>query len=273
MTVDGVPARSAGSNRGSSAAALPVTASAGQGPLPRRRYSIGSGPYLIVEHATWDRARAVGDSPLLRPSDRNVGQVCYLQKWLGSADSVSGGGGNRTRVLERPTGSSTGVAGGKISPRRPPPAEGLFGQPGCDVRRRPPGGATTVSLLTTPDPRTEAFRGGRLPNYLGSERQFRVGTCSVPGDLTRHPGFLGPLPPDGCRPSRSLFTPIFGSQPADRVYGRQVEQPKTHRPRPAPITRRARGSRRRSSTRRRSPRRSAGASSRRSRRPKRRPSC
>jgi hypothetical protein len=28
-----------------------------------------------------------------------------------------GGGGNRTRVLERPDGSSTGVAGGQISPR------------------------------------------------------------------------------------------------------------------------------------------------------------
>jgi hypothetical protein len=38
-----------------------------------------------------------------------------------------------------------------------------------------------VSLLATPDPRTKAIRGGRLPNYLGSERQFRVGTYCVPG--------------------------------------------------------------------------------------------
>ncbi len=36
-------------------------------------------------------------------------------------------------------------------------------QPGCDVRWRPPGRTTTVSLLTTPGPRAQASRGGRLP--------------------------------------------------------------------------------------------------------------
>lgn len=37
------------------------------------------------------------------------------------------------------------------------------GQPGFGVRRRPPGGAASVSLLTTPDPRSQASRGGRPP--------------------------------------------------------------------------------------------------------------
>jgi hypothetical protein len=55
---------------------------------------------------------------------------------------------------------------------RLPAGEEPLGQPGCDVRRRPPGGAATVSLLATPGPRTKAIRGGRLPNYLGSERQL-----------------------------------------------------------------------------------------------------
>lgn len=38
-----------------------------------------------------------------------------------------------------------------------------LGQPGCDVRSRPPGGAVSVSLLATPGPRSQAPRGGRLP--------------------------------------------------------------------------------------------------------------
>jgi len=40
-----------------------------------------------------------------------------------------------------------------------------LGQSGFGVRSRPPGGAVSVSLLTTPDPRSQAPRGGRLPSY------------------------------------------------------------------------------------------------------------
>lgn len=39
-----------------------------------------------------------------------------------------------------------------------------LGQPGSGVRRRPPGGTVSVSLLTTPGPRSQATRGGRLPS-------------------------------------------------------------------------------------------------------------
>jgi len=44
-----------------------------------------------------------------------------------------------------------------------PTGGGPLGQPGFVVRRRPPGRTTTVSLLTTPDPRPQAHRGGRPP--------------------------------------------------------------------------------------------------------------
>jgi hypothetical protein len=63
----------------------------------------------------------------------------------------SGGGGNRTRVLERPSGASTSVACGG-SRLGAPTGGGPSGQPGFVVRRRPPGGATSVSLRTTPVP-------------------------------------------------------------------------------------------------------------------------
>ena len=49
-----------------------------------------------------------------------------------------GGGGNRTRVLERPSGASTSVACGE-SRLEAPTGGGPLGQPGFDVRRRPPG--------------------------------------------------------------------------------------------------------------------------------------
>src|SRR5581483_5697352 len=52
-----------------------------------------------------------------------------------------------------------------------------FGQPGGGVRRRPPDGTASVSLLTTPGPEPQADPGGRLPNYLGSERVLSVGAC------------------------------------------------------------------------------------------------
>ena len=45
-----------------------------------------------------------------------------------------------------------------------PTGRGPLGQPGFCFRRRPPGGTTSVSLLTTPIPRPQAHRGGRLPN-------------------------------------------------------------------------------------------------------------
>src|SRR5512141_959960 len=66
-----------------------------------------------------------------------------------------------------------------------------LGQPGFDVRRRPPSGTVPVSLLTTPDPRSPATRGGRLPSYLGSERVFSIGACVCPG-FSR--GIRGPRP-------------------------------------------------------------------------------
>jgi hypothetical protein len=82
-----------------------------------------------------------------------------------------------------------------------PAGGGPLGQPGCDVRRRPPGGATPVSLLTTPIPRSQASRGGRLPSYLGSERVFRIGACVGPGFYR---GIRGPRPASPERdPSRS----------------------------------------------------------------------
>lgn len=62
-----------------------------------------------------------------------------------------------------------------------PTGGGPLGQPGCDVRPRPPGGTVTVSLLTTPDPEPQADPGGRLPSYLGSERVFSIGACVCPG--------------------------------------------------------------------------------------------
>ena len=52
-----------------------------------------------------------------------------------------------------------------------------LGQPGFDVPQRPPGGTVEVSLLTTPIPRSQAARGGRLPNVLGSERVVVFGAC------------------------------------------------------------------------------------------------
>jgi len=62
-----------------------------------------------------------------------------------------------------------------------PTGGGPLGQPGCDVRRRPPGGAVAVSLLTTPILPSQAIRRGRLPSYLGSERVFVIGACVCPG--------------------------------------------------------------------------------------------
>src|SRR5512132_3014236 len=94
----------------------------------------------------------------------------------GCSTVIRGGGGNRTPVPRRSFGSSPGAAGGG-SRLEAPTGGGPLGQPGCGVRRRPPGGADSVSLLTTPGPRPQADRGGRLPNYLGSERVFSIGAC------------------------------------------------------------------------------------------------
>jgi hypothetical protein len=54
-------------------------------------------------------------------------------------------------------------------------------QPGCDVPQRPPGGTVEVSLLTTPIPRSQAARGGRLLNVLSSERVVVFGACVCSG--------------------------------------------------------------------------------------------
>src|SRR5207342_2841355 len=45
-----------------------------------------------------------------------------------------------------------------------PTGRGPRGQPGFDVRRRPPDGTAAVSLLTTPCLRPQAIRRGRLLN-------------------------------------------------------------------------------------------------------------
>jgi hypothetical protein len=93
-----------------------------------------------------------------------------------------------------------------------PTGGGPFAQPGCDVPQRPPDGTVEVSLLTTPIPRSQAARGGRLPNVLGSERVVVVGACVWSGvlrDIRDH----GPLPPDVQRPSRSLYTPVCSCLP------------------------------------------------------------
>src|SRR5213592_2714091 len=94
--------------------------------------------------------------------------------------SALGGEGNRTPVPRRSFGSSPGAAGG-VSRLEAPTGGGPLGQSGRGVRRRPPDGAASVSLLTTPGPRPQADRGGRLPNYLGSERVFSIGACISPG--------------------------------------------------------------------------------------------
>jgi hypothetical protein len=57
-----------------------------------------------------------------------------------------------------------------------PGAREVAAATGFDVRRKPPGGTSSVSLRVTPDPRSQADRGGRLPNYLGSERVV-IGAC------------------------------------------------------------------------------------------------
>jgi len=62
-----------------------------------------------------------------------------------------------------------------------PTGGGPLGQPGFDVRLRPPGGAVTVSLLTTPILPSQATGRGRLPSYLGSERVIVIGACVGPG--------------------------------------------------------------------------------------------
>jgi hypothetical protein len=62
-----------------------------------------------------------------------------------------------------------------------PTGGGPLGQPGFDVRRRPPGGAAAVSLLTTPILPSQATGRGRLPSYLGSERVIVIGACVGPG--------------------------------------------------------------------------------------------
>ena len=62
-----------------------------------------------------------------------------------------------------------------------PTGGGPLGQPGFDVRRRPPGGAVAVSLLTTPILPSQATGRGRLPSYLGSERVIVIGACVGPG--------------------------------------------------------------------------------------------
>jgi hypothetical protein len=62
-----------------------------------------------------------------------------------------------------------------------PTGGGPLGQPGFDVRRRPPGGAVAVSLLTTPILPSQATGRGRLPSYLGSERVIVIGACIGPG--------------------------------------------------------------------------------------------
>src|SRR5581483_10016489 len=65
-----------------------------------------------------------------------------------------------------------------VSSRLGAPTGGVpFGQPGSGVRRRPPDGPVSVSLITTPAPGSQANPGGRLPNYLGSERVLSVGAC------------------------------------------------------------------------------------------------
>ena len=62
-----------------------------------------------------------------------------------------------------------------------PTGGGPLGQPGFDVRLRPPGGAVAVSLLTTPILPSQATGRGRLPSYLGSERVIVIGACVGPG--------------------------------------------------------------------------------------------
>jgi hypothetical protein len=56
-----------------------------------------------------------------------------------------------------------GRSHGIMSRLRAPRGRGPVGQPEFDVRRWPSGATTGVSLLTTPTPRRQAPRGGRLP--------------------------------------------------------------------------------------------------------------
>jgi hypothetical protein len=75
----------------------------------------------------------------------------------------------------------------------PPAGGGARGQPGCDVRRRPPGRTATVSLLTTS---VRSHRRAAGDGYLRLVRQ-RAPCCRrlfVPRLLTRHPGTSARFP-------------------------------------------------------------------------------
>jgi hypothetical protein len=100
-----------------------------------------------------------------------------------------------------------------------PTGGGPLGQPGFDVRLQPPGGAVTVSLLTTPILPSQAAGRGRLPSYLGSERVIVIGACVGPG-FSR--GIRGPRPASPERfslrskpvhPHIRLCQPVYGCAP------------------------------------------------------------
>src|SRR5439155_21414844 len=104
--------------------------------------------------------------------------------------------------------------------------------------RRPPCGPTAVSLLATNYLRTKAVRGGRLTNYITSERQFRDATCSVPGVLRPNRGssalFPQASPPESkpVHPRVELSTPssIGGPRHHPEVADQAVrEYPRRYR--------------------------------------------
>jgi hypothetical protein len=91
-----------------------------------------------------------------------------------------------------------------------------------------------VSLLTTPDPRSQAARGGRLPSYLGSERVFSIGACVGATCLATHAA-------TSARFSRAVSARIEASAPpyavVPGVYAGTSTRPQRRRPNSRSISR------------------------------------
>jgi hypothetical protein len=95
-----------------------------------------------------------------RPSEARQACTVMIGRAGSERNRTRGGGGEgiRTPVLERPPGSSTGVACDQISPRGSH-RRGPLGQPSFGFRLRPPGGAAAVSLLGDVPPRATGEPG------------------------------------------------------------------------------------------------------------------
>jgi hypothetical protein len=130
-----------------------------------------------------------------------------------------GGGGNRTRVTGRPSGSSPGASGGEISPRASHRRRGPR-----PARVRCPSEAPGRNLLGEAClrcPVRAAGPPGRTATYrLGSERVLFVGACVVPAFYE--------TPEISARFSQAITALLEASTPpyvvVTRVYGARAPQ-------------------------------------------------